>query len=116
MSFLPFAYLPQHVWEVAASVIAILIAGHGLYWLTRSQEVRKRERLNRRTVKAIGLAQVLLGLGIGIAAFTADAEAPGGSHDASGWGGAFWIAFLCVWVVLMCAWLVFSMVKARRDK
>jgi hypothetical protein len=38
------AFLPQHVWEVGGSVLAILVLGQGLYLLARAGEVARQER------------------------------------------------------------------------
>ncbi len=110
------AFLPQHVWEVGAGVFAILIGANGIYSLARSREVARRERLNERTVMAFGLIQTGLGLGIGIAALTVDAEPPGGLHGGGGWGGTIGIAFLCIWVLAMCSWPASRMIRGLRDK
>jgi hypothetical protein len=110
-----FAFLPQHVWEVGGSVLAILVMGQGLYLLARAGEVARQERQDERTVRAFGLIATFLGLGIGVAALTTDAEPPG-AHHGDGWGGALWIAILCIWVVGLCAWPVSRMVSAHHDK
>lgn len=106
------AFLPQHVWEVGASVLAVLLIGQGLSWLIRGSSVARARGITERTVRSSGGFGVLVGVGVGIAAFTIDAEQPG-AQSGDGWGGTAGIVILCVWVALMCAGPVSKLIKAK---
>jgi hypothetical protein len=106
------AFMAQHVWEVGASVLAVVIIGQGVFWLIRGPSASEAQGMSERTVRAIACLAVLIGVGIGIAAFTVDAEQPG-VHGGTGWGGAAGVIILCVWVALMCAGPVSKLVRAR---
>lgn len=106
------AFMAQHVWEVGASVLAVVIIGQGLFWLIRGSSAPQAQGMSERAARAIGCLAVIIGVGIGIAAFTVDAEQPG-VHGGNGWGGAAGVIILCVWVVLMCAGPVSKIMRAR---
>jgi hypothetical protein len=106
------AFMAQHVWEVGASVFALVIIGQGLFWLVRGASGPEAFGMSERTTRIIGGFAVLIGLGVGVAAFTVDAEKPG-THGGSGWGGTAGVVLLCVWVALMCAGPVSKLVRAR---
>lgn len=110
------AFMAQHVWEVGASVLAVVIVGQGLFWLIRDSSAPQVQGMSERAVRVIGCLAVLIGVGIGIAAFTVDAEQPG-VHGGNGWGGAAGVIILCVWLALMCAGPVSKFVRVRqKDK
>lgn len=113
------AFMAQHIWEVGASVLAVLLIGQGLVWLIRGSSAPRAQGMSERVARAIGGLAVLIGVGIGIAAFTVDAEQPG-VHGGNGWGGTGGIVILVVWVALMCAGPVSKLIgvrpRGRRDK
>jgi hypothetical protein len=106
------AFMAQHVWEVGASVLAVLIFGQGLFWLIRGSSAPRARGMSERAARSIGGLAVLIGVGIGIAAFSVNAEQPG-VHGGNGWGGTSGIVILCVWVALMCAGPVSKLIKVR---
>lgn len=106
------AFMAQHVWEVGAGVLAVLVVGQGLLWLIRGSSAPQARGMSERSARAIGALAVLIGAGIGVAAFTVDAEQPG-VHGGNGWGGTWGIIILCVWVALMCAGPVSKLVRGR---
>lgn len=110
------AFMAQHVWEVGASVLAVLIIGQGLSWLIRGSSMARARGLSEQTARLIGGVAVLVGIGVGIAAITVDAEQPT-VHNNNGWGGPTGIVILCASVALMCAGPVSKLIKARpRDR
>ena len=108
----PLGFMAQHVWEVGASIFAVLLVGQGLFYLIRGSRAPEAEGLNPRTVRIVGGVGVLLGVGIGFAAFLVDAEQPG-AHNADHWGGAVGVATLSVWVALV---VPFSCLRFKKVK
>jgi hypothetical protein len=109
---IPLGFLPQHVWEVGAMVLAVLFVGEGLLHLIKGSSAPDADGMNPRTVRVIATFMVLLGIGIGFAAFLVDAEAPG-PHNRDYWGGTVGIVTLCVWVALMGAIAVLQFRRPR---
>lgn len=111
------AFMAQHVWEVGAGVLAVLLIGQGLFWVIRGSGAPPALGMSERAARTIGGVAVLIGVGIGIAAFTVNAEQPG-AHGGSGWGGTGGVIILCVWVALMCIGPVMKLVRpiGRRGK
>ncbi len=109
------AFMAQHIWEVGASVFAVLLIGQGLFWLIRGSSAPRAQGMSEQVARMIGGLAVLIGVGVGIAAFTVHAEQPG-VHGGDGWGGAGGIVILCVWVALMCAGPVSKLIRGRGDK
>jgi hypothetical protein len=105
------AFMAQHIWEVGASVFAVLLIGQGLFWLIRGSSAAPTQGMGERVVRAIGGLAVIIGAGVVIAAFTVDAEQPG-VHGGDGWGGTGGIVILGVWVALMCAGPVSKLIRA----
>ncbi len=110
-----FAFMAQHVWEVGASVLALVIIGQGLFLLMRGASAPEAQGMSERTARTIGGIAVLIGAGVGVAAFVIDAEKPG-THGGNGWGGTVGVVFLCVWVALMCAGPMSKLLRARSGK
>jgi hypothetical protein len=106
------AFMAQHIWEIGASVLAVVIAGQGVFLLVAGRDAARALGISERTRRPTAVAFMALGVGIGVAAFTVQAEQPGAPHG-NGWGGPVGIVFLCVWVMLMCAVPVSRLVKAR---
>ncbi len=104
--------MAQHVWEVAASVFALLLLGQGLFYLIKGSSAPEAEGMNPRTVRVVACLMLLLGVGIGFAAFLVDAEQPG-AHSRDHWGGAVGVAFLAIWVALMVAFTVIRFKKVK---
>jgi hypothetical protein len=83
--------MAQHLWEVGAAVSAVLLVGQGLFYLIKPSAAPEAEGMNPRTVRVVGYLMLLLGVGIGLAAFFVDAEPPG-THNRDHWGGAVGVA------------------------
>jgi len=110
------AFMAQHVWEVGASVLALLLIGQGLFTGITGSGTAQMRRLSKRATRAIGGLAALIGVGVGIAAFAVNAEQPE-AHSGNGWGGTGGIVILCVWVALMCAGPVSKLVRIMsRDR
>jgi hypothetical protein len=104
------AFLPQHVWEVSATVIAVLFVVHALIYLTKGNSAPEAEGMSERTVRVVACVMLLFGVGIGLAAFLVDAEPPS-AHGSEGWGGAAGVILLVVWLTLVVALEVFKFRK-----
>lgn len=91
---MPLAFMPQHVWEVGASVLALTIISEGMLTLATDW--------NPGAPRILGLISLLVGLGIGFAAFLVPAE-QAGVQGRNQWGGTTGIAFLILWAGLMLA-------------
>lgn len=106
------AFLPQHVWEVVAGIMAVIFLYRGSVLLTRGASASHVQGISDRGTRLIACVILILGVGIGTAAFTVHAEQPG-AHRGSGWGGTAGIVIVCLWVGLMCAGLVVKLVRTR---
>jgi hypothetical protein len=104
------AFMAQHVWEVGASVLALLLIGQGLFTVITGSGAAQMRGMSEGATRTIGGLAVLIGVGVGIAAFAVNAEQPG-AHGGDGWGGTGGIVILCVWVALMCAGPVSKLVR-----
>jgi hypothetical protein len=111
----PLGFMAQHVWEVGASVFGVLLVGDGLFNLIKGSRAPEAEGMNPRTVRVVACLILLIGVGIGFAAFLIDAEGPG-AHNRDHWGGAVGVAALGVWVVLMVAFSVLRFKKVGPPK
>lgn len=107
----PLAYMPQHVWEVGASVLAATIVVQGLVFLVRGR-APWGEGWKPKTVRMAAGVIVLGGVGIGLAAVLVEAEPPG-AHSRDQWGGTTGVVFLGIWVVLMLAFPFLPSKRAR---
>jgi drug/metabolite transporter (DMT)-like permease len=111
----PLGFMAQHLWEVGASVFAVLLLGRGLFYLIKGSKAPEAEGMNPRTVRVVACLMLLLGVGIGLAAFLVDAEQPG-AHNPDQWGGAVGVAFLAIWVALMVAFSILHFKKVNLPK
>ena len=66
-------YLPQLVWEVLATVLAVFFVGSGILLLIKGR-VDGAEWLGARTLRVVAVCEILIGVGVGIAAFVVNAE------------------------------------------
>lgn len=106
------AFLPQHVWEVLAAVMAVLLLYQGLVFLIKGRRASGAQGMSEPIVRIAACVMLILGVGIGVAAFTVDAEQPG-AHGGSGWGGTGGVIIVCVWVAIMCGGLVLKLTRIR---
>jgi hypothetical protein len=104
--------MAQHVWEVGAAVFAALLVGQGLFHLIKPSAAPEADGMNPRTVHVAGWLMLLVGVGIGLAAFLVDAEQPG-AHSPDHWGGAVGVAALSVWVAVMLGSFVLQIRKVK---
>jgi hypothetical protein len=109
---MPLGFMAQHVWEVGAAAFAVLLVSQGLLYLVKGSRAPDAEGMNPRTVRVAASLMLLLGLGIGPAAFFVDAEQPG-AHHRDHWGGGVGVTVLSVWVALMVA---LAIVRFKRVK
>ncbi len=107
----PLGFMPQHVWEVGASVMAAALVVQGVIYLIKGNDAPEAAGWNPRIVRIWAAVILLLGVGVGFAAFFVDAEQPG-AHNRDRWGGSAGVATLSVWVALMVA---FSVLRFRRS-
>ena len=68
------AFLPQHVWEVGAAAFAGVCVISGLFFLTTGATPPGTEWVNRRTRRLGAYFQIVVGIGVGLAAFLVNAE------------------------------------------
>jgi uncharacterized protein YjeT (DUF2065 family) len=105
--------MPQHVFELGAAVLAATCVLQGLVFLIKGSEARQAAGLSTRIIRIWGGFCLLVGVGIGCAAFLVDAEQPG-AHSPEHWGGVVGVAFLSVWVALMLGLFIFQQVRPPR--
>jgi hypothetical protein len=94
------AFLPQHVWEVGATFLAVVLVGQGLVYLIRGTGPPETAGMSPRAIRLVSYLSVLLGVGLGIAAFAVDAEPPG-VHNTDHWGGTTGVVLLGVWMAFL---------------
>jgi hypothetical protein len=97
---LPLAYLPQSDFEVIACVLAILIGGSGVRSLIRGAGPAKL-LLGSRPGRILSVVAVVVGVALGVAAFTVDAEPRCRGCGQNHWGGTAGIVILCMWLAWM---------------
>jgi hypothetical protein len=107
-----FAFLPQHVWEVIAGVMAVLFLYQGLTFLIKGDGAPGAQGMSDSIIRVAACVMLLFGIGIGVAAFTVDAE-QSGAHGGDGWGGTSGVVIVCGWVGLMCGGLVWKFIRGR---
>jgi hypothetical protein len=97
------AYMPQYQEEFLSSAIAVVWFAGGLALLVTGR-LPEREGWEPRRVRALGVALLLLSVGLGASGFLVNAEPPGGV-----WGGHWGLtstfdkAMFAVWVVFVVA-------------
>lgn len=107
------AYMAQHVWEVIAGFLAVICVAQGLLYFIKGTRPRGAVGLSEGAARTVACFAMLLGVGIGVAAFTVDAEQPG-AHGGNGWGGTGGVVVLGIWLVLMCAMEVLQFRKMKK--
>jgi hypothetical protein len=93
----PLAFLPEHVWQIGAGAMAVLLAGDGVYlaWSAPTRDVALRTR-----TRWVGCVAVLFAIGLATAAVFVNAEPPRGLRSGH-WGGTTGVAMLIVWLGLL---------------
>lgn len=91
-------FLPQHVWEVGAGVMALtfLVQGGVLLVWGRSASLEGASAL------IAGLVLFAFGIGIGVAALFVDSESSA-VESTDKWGGVGGIVGLIIWLILLGA-------------
>jgi hypothetical protein len=97
------AFLPQHVWTVGATAMAVILISLGVLYLTTGNRPSGGEFLSERALRVIAYLQILIGMGIGAAAFLVHSEIPCAGCKRDHWGGTAGIVILCVWLALLGA-------------
>lgn len=110
-----FAFLPQHVWEVGAAAFAAVCVISGLFFLKTGATPPGTEWVSKRTLRLVAYFQILVGLGVGLAASLVDAEPSCGGCGHGHWGGTAGVVMLCVWLVVLIAAFVFNLSRSRHD-
>jgi hypothetical protein len=108
------AFLPQHVWEVGAAAFAVVCVISGLFFLKTGATPPGTEWVSKRTRRLGAYFQILVGMGVGVAAFLVNAEPSCGGCGRGHWGGTAGVVMLCVWLVLLIAVFVFNLALSRR--
>ena len=111
----PLGYMAQHVWEVGAAVLAATFVLQGLVFLIKGSDAPQAAGWNPRIVRLWGGVGLLLGVGVGLAAFLVEAEQPG-THNGDHWGGAWGLAILIVWVALTLTFSALPYIRAKPPK
>lgn len=107
-------FLPQHVWEVGATAFAVVCVSSGLFFLRTRATPPGTEWVGQRTLRLGAYFQVLVGVGVGLAAFLVHAEPSCGGCGRGHWGGTAGIILLCVWLVLLIAVFVFNLTRSTQ--
>jgi hypothetical protein len=108
-------YLPQHTWEVVATTLAVFFVGLGLVHLVTGRVAGEGWQPTALTVRVIAAFQILLGVGVGLAGFLANAEPPCGQCGDGHWGGPTMLVFLGIWLAGLGAILA-SIIRKYRKK
>jgi hypothetical protein len=106
------AFLPQHVWQVMAGVLAAVFVAQGLFLLIKGTSAPEVAWMSERAVRVMAWLVLSLGGGIGIAAVFVHAEAPGSQGNQ--WGGATGVAILGGWLVLLAVLEAFRFRTRKR--
>jgi hypothetical protein len=95
------AYLPQPVWEVGSTVLAVYTVGLGALVLVKGDPWKRP--MSSRAVRLIGAVQIVLGIGIGASGFLVHAEPPCGQCGQGPWGSTKMIVAMALWLALLTA-------------
>ncbi len=106
-------FLPQHVWEVGAGVMAVLLLAQGLMLLIKGPTARGAENMSQRSVRVSGGVILALGVGVGVAALLVNAES-NTVHRSDQWGGVGGVVGLGVWIVLLGLSVSFTTGRSKR--
>jgi hypothetical protein len=101
-------FLPQHVWEVGAGVLALTFLWQGGLLLVRGRAAS----LERASARIAGLVVFAFGVGIGIAAVFVDSESSA-VESRDKWGGVGGIVGLIIWLILLA---VSTSIEVRRRR
>jgi hypothetical protein len=93
-----FAYLPEHVFQVGAAVMAASFVWLGIREFRRTYPKAGRVRLGR--VPRMPIVTVVLGVGLRAAAVFVNAEGPCRGCRGSHWGGTTGVVGLGVWLAI----------------
>jgi hypothetical protein len=93
-------YLYRSWLEVGGVAFAAFIVVLGVLDLV-SGRVPKAGRSSARTVRLGGFFQILLGIGVGFAAFRVNPEPPCGECGHGRWGGTWGVVVLGVWLAVL---------------
>lgn len=113
MMLLPLGFLPEHVWQVGGSALALgfMLMGASLIVVSR----RPRGTGIAYTGGPV-LGYVALGVAVVIAAFAVDAEPACGGCGRGHWGGAGGVMGLCVWLLVMAAICGMNLRRIWKDR
>jgi hypothetical protein len=93
-------YLFRPEFEVGGTALAVFFVCLGVLDLVTGR-VTEPDRSGPRSVRVSGLLQILVGVGVGFAAFRVNPEPPCGQCGHGSWGGTWNIALLGIWLAVV---------------
>ena len=93
-------YLFRPEFEVGGTALAVFFVGLGVLDLVTGRGP-EAERSTARSVRVAGFFQILLGIGVGFAAFRVNPEPPCGHCGQGRWGGTWDVVALGVWLAVL---------------
>jgi hypothetical protein len=99
-AFLVLGYLFRLEFEIGATALAVFFVCLGVLDLVTGR-VTEPERSSPRSVRVGGLLQILVGVGVGFAAFRVNPEPLCGQCGHGRWGGPWNIVFLGIWLAVV---------------
>jgi hypothetical protein len=112
-STVPLAYLPEHVWQVGGGLFSLVVFGIGVHFFIEGRSGLRASRSRPTATRVIGALQMVLGLAIGIAVVTVDAEPPCGACGRGHWGGSAGVVGLTVWILLVALGVALGIRRGR---
>lgn len=106
----PVAALPQRVWEASATLLSVFVVGFGVLVLVKG-EVPSLTWMSRRAVRLIAGAEIVVGIGIGVAGYLVNAEPACGRCGHGPWGDTPTIVAMGIWMALLTALAVGTLRK-----
>jgi hypothetical protein len=93
-------YLFRPEFEVGGTALAVFFVCLGVLDLVTGRAAEPG-RSSARSVRVGGLLQILVGVGVGFAAFRVNPEPPCGQCGHGRWGGTWDIVFLGIWLAVV---------------
>jgi hypothetical protein len=104
-------YLPQHVSEVGGTFLGVVFLAVALYLLW-SGDAAGPTPFGSRTVRLIGVAVMLFGVGMIVASWAINSEPPCGACTGDHWGSTFDKVVLGLWLTALVLILT---IEVRRE-
>jgi hypothetical protein len=106
-------YLYRSWLEVGGVALAVFFVGLGVLDVVTGR-VPEAERSSARSVRLGGFFQILLGIGVGSAAFRVNPESSCGQCGNGRWGGTWGVVVLGIWLAVLGGILAVNLSRYKK--